>query len=341
MWPDRHKSFGMCQPRRLSGHTEDVLSLAFCPPNLLCTGSYDGTVLVHNCESGVVQWRIQVQTPTSSKEESAPDDAREDARCEARLPAAVLAESPARTAVGIPAAASASTTAHSSVSPLLRSVAVESLTILDPERRVLPDSVLVGGAADGYVRLWSVRTMSLLVEARVCPTESDGIHNVCVEESATLLATGDSAGRISIFDVSSLADVWYAPHVPAHALHRQHLDLYVRHGMCLRSLQHPVGFLHTITMELPLTLITQGEFEGTKLTVSRQALSIGPFGSPALVLLACAHARCCTDCLLDRHRGDNLCIHGLHSADVDAFRGASGHLWPRWAVGAREEDELV
>ena len=35
-----------------NGHKEDILSIAFCPPNLLATSSYDGEVLIWNMVSG-------------------------------------------------------------------------------------------------------------------------------------------------------------------------------------------------------------------------------------------------------------------------------------------------
>ena len=34
------------------GHSDDVMSVAFCPPNLLATASYDGEVIVWNMVSG-------------------------------------------------------------------------------------------------------------------------------------------------------------------------------------------------------------------------------------------------------------------------------------------------
>lgn len=95
-------------------------------------------------------------------------------------------------------------------STLLRSVAIEALDVLDAARRLLPDAVLVAGAADGYLRLWSVRAMTLLGELRVCLSESDGLLSVCTEPSATLLLCSDSAGRIYIYDVSDMASIWDA-----------------------------------------------------------------------------------------------------------------------------------
>lgn len=47
------------QVQRLDGHQDDILCLAFCPPNLLCTGAYDGTILVWNIVSGALRFRLK------------------------------------------------------------------------------------------------------------------------------------------------------------------------------------------------------------------------------------------------------------------------------------------
>ena len=40
--------------------------------------------------------------------------------------------------------------------------------MIDPNRRLLPDAVLVCGSADGYMRLWSVREVMMLAEVHAC-----------------------------------------------------------------------------------------------------------------------------------------------------------------------------
>ena len=42
-------------------------------------------------------------------------------------------------------------------------------TAEDATRRALPDAVLLCGSADGYLRLWGVRELELLVEATAQP----------------------------------------------------------------------------------------------------------------------------------------------------------------------------
>ena len=71
MWPDQ-RHVEKHHVRKLQGHSEDILCVAFCPPNLVCSGAYDGTILVHNCESCAVHRRVQILS-----EPSEADDAEE------------------------------------------------------------------------------------------------------------------------------------------------------------------------------------------------------------------------------------------------------------------------
>ena len=41
-----------CNLLQKNGHNEDILSIAYCPPNLLATSSYDGEVIIWNMVSG-------------------------------------------------------------------------------------------------------------------------------------------------------------------------------------------------------------------------------------------------------------------------------------------------
>jgi len=45
-----HRSIGLLLQSR--GHSDDVMSVASCPPNLLATASYDGEIIVWNMVSG-------------------------------------------------------------------------------------------------------------------------------------------------------------------------------------------------------------------------------------------------------------------------------------------------
>uniref|UniRef100_A0A3B3R332 WD40 repeat domain 95 n=1 Tax=Paramormyrops kingsleyae TaxID=1676925 RepID=A0A3B3R332_9TELE len=50
----------------LSGHKDDILCMALCPPTLLATGSHDGEVLVWNMVSGHLQCHILTPSPPDS-----------------------------------------------------------------------------------------------------------------------------------------------------------------------------------------------------------------------------------------------------------------------------------
>ena len=60
LWPDVDKDpqSGLTL-RKLHGHTDDILSVAFCAPTTLCTGSYDGTIIVWNLVSGALKCRLR------------------------------------------------------------------------------------------------------------------------------------------------------------------------------------------------------------------------------------------------------------------------------------------
>ena len=70
-WEDSVDVSKECLPtRRLHGHTEDILTVAQCPPSVLATGSYDGLIIIWNLESGAVKFRLfpeeyKTNTPTN------------------------------------------------------------------------------------------------------------------------------------------------------------------------------------------------------------------------------------------------------------------------------------
>ena len=165
VWLDRKMdSIHYARPRRLAGHTEDIMCVAFCPPNLLCTGSYDGSIIVHNIEYGTLTRRVPPPT-----------------RNEAELDAV----------------------------DFVRSVGVETLGIVDPQRAVLPDRCLICGTSDGYLRLYSVSDMRLIDEVRAC-AKGEGVRHLCAEGSTTFVVTGDTAGRVKVWDVTDVAKLWRA-----------------------------------------------------------------------------------------------------------------------------------
>ena len=163
LWPDRLIEMEHAEPRHLGGHSEDILCVTFCPPNLIISGAYDGALIVHNIESGAGGG-----TRVPPRRHHVPDGGPAD---------------------------------------FVHSVAIETLAVIDPERQVLPDSVLVCGTADGYLTLYSLSNMHLLDEVRAC-SPGEGIQHLCTEQSSTLLVTGDSGGRIKVWDVSELPSRW-------------------------------------------------------------------------------------------------------------------------------------
>ena len=213
MWPDRDRFRSGTKPRRLHGHTDDILSVAFCPPNLICTGAYNGVLLVHNCESGAIQKRIQITRPThtdtaptkqsggggfSLLERSLMELGRRDGGSRGTARGGGEA--------GLEGSSGDLNEARTAAEPsLFNSIAIEALAVIDSGRRLRPDAVLLCGSADGYLRLWSARDFESLICVRGCRGETEGVQSVCSEPSSTIVVSGDSAGRIKVWHISEMA----------------------------------------------------------------------------------------------------------------------------------------
>lgn len=168
MWPDRREDCGQAHPRRLVGHVEDILCVAYCPPNLLCSGAYDGSIIVHSIESGKIHKRI-----------SAPKHA----------------------------SVSGVNGSGGDTADFVRSHAIETLGVIDANRQVLPAAALACGTADGFLRIYSPMEMLLLDEVCAC-LPGEGVQHLCAEDSSTFLVTGDSSGRVKVWDISELRYRW-------------------------------------------------------------------------------------------------------------------------------------
>ena len=62
VWRDEQTaSAAPVEPDRImSGHDEDILSIAYSPPNLLVTSGYDGRLLVWNMDSAVLKFKLAI-----------------------------------------------------------------------------------------------------------------------------------------------------------------------------------------------------------------------------------------------------------------------------------------
>ena len=147
------------QTRRLTGHAEDILSVAFCPPNLLATSSYDGMIIIWNLQSGAVKSRLQ-PVPTNGSQ------------------------------------------------GLLHSRAVECLCFLDGRARLKSELlVLASCGADGSLRFWNTRLGDCLFTVEGACSQGDSLQHMAVDETLTFLVTGDSSGRVKVWDMSHLSDL--------------------------------------------------------------------------------------------------------------------------------------
>ncbi|KAH3841539.1 hypothetical protein DPMN_115005 [Dreissena polymorpha] len=58
----------------IRGHTEDILSVAQCPPNMLATASYDGQIIVWNMVSGHIFANLKAPKPSEYEDQSLDGD---------------------------------------------------------------------------------------------------------------------------------------------------------------------------------------------------------------------------------------------------------------------------
>ena len=198
--------------RAMSGHDEDVQAMCFCPPNLLCTGSAGGEIIAWNLTSCRLHKRMRVPArpatfPPSSR---APIPGRVGGNRD---------EEPFELSSPIGALCDSSSTA------------VDTLAYIEGGGGYAQLScTLLSGTSDGYLRLWNPSRGTLLLQvdairvplppppppeqcgvavrntARTVPESVSGVvTSVCVESSATLLASADSLGRVRLWDVDVLA----------------------------------------------------------------------------------------------------------------------------------------
>lgn len=62
VWRDEATSSAAAiEPDRvMNGHDEDILSIAYSAPNLLCTSGYDGRLLVWNMDSAILKHKLTI-----------------------------------------------------------------------------------------------------------------------------------------------------------------------------------------------------------------------------------------------------------------------------------------
>ena len=89
---------------------------------------------------------------------------------------------------------------------LLQSRAVECLRFLDPRlmREVI---VLASCGADGCLRFWNTRLGECMLTVEGVCSPGDSLLHMAVDETSTFLVTGDSSGRVKVWDMLHLSDL--------------------------------------------------------------------------------------------------------------------------------------
>ena len=176
--------------RAFSGHADDVLCASFAAPNVLATGSYDGLILVWNLDSGALKGKLATPAVPSAASDEPPPSA---------------------------------TSLHPESTP---APSVDQLTFLQPPARAQGGNhavqLLVSAGGDGRLRCWNVLAMRLLFVLPLTPPIArdpqhrpprpaaglgigrDAITALRWERRLGMLLAGDAAGRVAVWDCSSL-----------------------------------------------------------------------------------------------------------------------------------------
>jgi WD40 repeat protein len=102
---------------------------------------------------------------------------------------------------------------------LLHARAVETLSFLDRRCRVMKESVaLASSGADTMLRFWNARAGQLILSIPNACEPNESVRWLSAEDTNTFVVTGDSGGRVRVWDISALAEQLSAPE-PLQAAH--------------------------------------------------------------------------------------------------------------------------
>jgi hypothetical protein len=197
LWPapalDNGENDGRSVPaqgveRHFCGGTSDVLSMAYCAPaQLVATGAINGEITIWSLLSG--GGKATLTRPCGE----------EASRARGVDGGGGGAEKTDQQAGG----------ESRRLWPEGLDVSVECLAFLDPNSHALAAApTLVSGGADGFLRVWNVRALgggtghAFAVRGACAVNES--ITALGVSDGNDSLATGDSEGRVEVWDVSAL-----------------------------------------------------------------------------------------------------------------------------------------
>ena len=168
-WEDTPETKRCLPTRRLSGHSEDILTVAQCPPNVLATGAYDGMIIIWNLESGAVKFRL------------IPDEYK---------PRVTMAPS----AVGHGGGGGDLLAGLKQMGPAVSDMrAIEVIKFLNTKQYAL-----LATGADGILRLWNTVDGRLLWSEHGGHPANESIVSIGLESTDETFVTGDTSGVVIV-----------------------------------------------------------------------------------------------------------------------------------------------
>jgi WD40 repeat protein len=180
-WDDDDRKIAPCS-RQLRGHDADVLCIAQAPPAILATGDFDGVIIIWNVESGAVRHKL------------APPP---------------LPDAGGGGGGGGNAYAPVTDRAAESLSFVSGSGAGAAEAARDAQERgasATPPLVLAASYADGHVRFWNVTEGRCVADFHAGHRAGESVLAVATDPGGTRMVTGDSVGRVRLWDISRVVE---------------------------------------------------------------------------------------------------------------------------------------
>ncbi|XP_052262965.1 WD repeat-containing protein on Y chromosome-like isoform X3 [Dreissena polymorpha] len=186
-------------------HKDDILTIDFCPPNLLCTASFDGEIIIWDVETEKVFNRLRKGAASNLKKKIEDMSSVTEKSTESDRPKSMNSRPNSRhqkshkLEKGSPSQWQAMLHKDSQTAP------VDKVLFLKGRAtgRNMEVSSLVTSEG-GYIRFWCLYGARNEMGYFYAPDQPDeSILGMCTNQNNSLLVTGDTTGHIKVWDILS------------------------------------------------------------------------------------------------------------------------------------------